>query len=116
MCHEHLLHYQLSGSSPDDARMGCNNLMLSTATQFAVDQGLRRFHLGGGLDQRDGLFQFKRSLGGRELGYDIWADDRPRALPGAHAGPGTGVRGQPDALLRSNYFPAYRGGTNEACS
>jgi len=114
MRHEDLLHYHLSGSNPDDARMGSNNLMLWTATEFTVEQGLRRFHLGGGLGQRDGLFHFKHTFGGRELGYDVSGlvidqeayqartEDRAREC---------GISA--DALLSSHYFPAYRGGTDD---
>ena len=48
MRHGQRLHYHLAGSNVDDARMGSNNLMLWTATQFAIEQGLRQFHLGEG--------------------------------------------------------------------
>jgi serine/alanine adding enzyme len=114
MRHKQLLHYHLSGSNQDDARMGTNNLMLWTATQFAAEQGLRQFHLGGGLDRRDGLFHFKHTFGGRELGYDVSGLISDHELYQTH----TENRAQEcgisvDELLRSNYFPAYRGGTND---
>jgi hypothetical protein len=117
MRHDHLLHYHLSGSSPDDARMGSNNLMMWTATQFAVEQGLSQFHLGGGLDQRDGLFHFKHTFGGRELAYNVTGliidhehyqgltTNRAREL---------GI--STDTLLETRYFPAYRGGHSEPCA
>jgi hypothetical protein len=117
MRHEHLLHYHLSGSNPDDARMGSNNLMIWTATQFTAEQRLRQFHLGGGLDRRDGLFHFKHTFGGRELGYDVsgWIIDyeRYQTLTEGRAQE-CGIRA--DELLRSNYFPAYRGGTDDSFS
>jgi lipid II:glycine glycyltransferase (peptidoglycan interpeptide bridge formation enzyme) len=117
MRHEHFLHYHLSGSNPNDARMGSNNLMIWTATQFTAEQGLSQFHLGGGVDRRDGLFHFKHTFGGRELGYDVsgliishephhaQTEDRAREC-------GIGA----DDLLRSSYFPAYRGGTDDSFS
>lgn len=46
--HAGLLHYHLAGSNIADARMGSNNLMMWTATKYAADQGLQKFHLGGG--------------------------------------------------------------------
>jgi serine/alanine adding enzyme len=117
MRHKQLLHYHLSGSNQDDARMGTNNLMLWTATQFAAEQGLRQFHLGGGLNRRDGLFHFKHTFGGRELGYDVSGLISDHELYQTH----TENRAQEcgisvDELLRSNYFPAYRGGMNDIFS
>jgi Acetyltransferase (GNAT) domain len=112
MRHAHLLHYHLSGSSLDDARMGSNNLMLWTATQFAIDQGLRQFHLGGGVEPRDGLFRFKQTFGGRELEYGISGLIIDAQQYQAHVERrAKECDSTSDALLRSNYFPAYRGGT-----
>jgi len=103
------LHYHLAGSNVDDSRMGSNNLMLWTATQYAADQGLRQFHLGGGISQRDSLFRFKRTFGGRELKYEVTglivdhglykAQTRRRADECRIA---TGKALAPD------FFPAYR--------
>jgi hypothetical protein len=182
MSHAQRIHGHLSCSDRDDARMGSNNLMFWTATQFAIDQGLRQFHLGGGVEPRDGLFRFKHTFGGRELEYSVsglWpihltgvarhgecslcccphpSFTGPREPPGAHgpfadpkrplwnahpAGSPSELPNSPtpvkwigqsgliidaqqyqahverrakecdstsDALLRSNYFPAYRAG------
>lgn len=63
------LHYHLAGSTVDGALMGSNNLMMWTAIQFAFEQDLRQFHLGGGLDDSDGLARFKRSFGGEALDF-----------------------------------------------
>jgi serine/alanine adding enzyme len=112
MRHGQRLHYHLSGSNADNARTGSNNLMLWTATQFAVEQGLRQFHLGGGIGQRDSLFRFKHAFGGRELGYDVSGliIDGERYM--AHAQNVGEVCAIPtNTLLPSHYFPAYRRGT-----
>jgi hypothetical protein len=117
MRHEHLLHYHLSGSNPDDARMGTNNLMIWTATKFAVERGLRQFHLGGGLARHDGLFHFKHTFGGRELGYDVSGliiDHELYQTLTEDQAQKCGIRA--DELLRPNYFPAYRGGTDDSFS
>jgi len=111
MRHGQRLHYHLTGSNVDDARMGTNNLMLWTATQFAVEQGLRQFHLGGGLDARDDLFRFKRKFGGRELEYRVSGliinEDLYRSRTECRAR----VCAIPtDTLLAPDYFPAYRAG------
>jgi hypothetical protein len=109
MRHEHLLHYHLSGSNPDDARMGSNNLMLWTATEFAAEQGLGLFHLGGGLGPSDGLFHFKRTFGGRTLAYDVSGVIISPELYMAHTELRAKTLDLPtDALLSSGYFPAYR--------
>jgi serine/alanine adding enzyme len=111
MRHGHMLHYHLAGSSPDDARLGTNNLMMWTATQFAVGQGLRQFHLGGGLRGRDGLFHFKHTFGGRELEYSVSGlivDDEPYRTHTQNRATECGITA--DALSASGFFPAYRGG------
>jgi hypothetical protein len=111
MRHGKLLHYHLTGSNVVDARLGSNNLMLWTATQFAATHGISQFHLGGGLEARDDLFRFKRKFGGRELNYRVsglivdekryWERVRNRAQA-CHV--------MPETLLASRHFPAYRGG------
>ena len=111
MRHGQRLHYHLSGSDTDGARMGSNNLMLWTAAQFAITQGLRQFHLGSGVGVQDDLFKFKRSFGGRQLDYDVFGMIIDHELYQAH----TQNRAKAcdvtaDSLLASNYFPAYRGG------
>ena len=115
MRHAHRLHYHLSGSNLQDARMGSNNLMLWTATQFAVANGMTEFHLGGGLDSRDGLFKFKRSFGGRELEYRVSGLVIDPELNETHVrSRAKACDTSAEALLASNYFPAYRAGT--ACA
>lgn len=114
MRHEHRLHYHLTGSNVDDARMGSNNLLLWTATAYAVEQGIRQFHLGGGLTPRDDLFRFKRKFGGRELEYRVSGLIVDDQLYASH----TAIRAKEcntttDELLTGYYFPAYRGGQDE---
>jgi hypothetical protein len=115
MRHAQRLHYHLAGSKADDTRMGSNNLMMWTATQYAAQQGLLQFHLGGGLGERDGLFRFKHTFGGRELKYRVSGLILDQDLYRAH----TEDRAMKcdtttGTLLASDYFPAYRGGTVNA--
>jgi hypothetical protein len=112
MRHAHLLHSHLQGSNPDDAPMGTNNLLYWTASEFALDHGVTQFHLGGGVTARDSLFKFKHTFSGRELeyavsgliidheAYETQVEQRAKALDTT-----------PAALVASNYFPTYRGGT-----
>jgi len=115
MRHTHRLHYHLSGSTLEGARMGSNNLMLWTATQFAVAHGISQFHLGGGLDSRDGLFKFKRSFGGRELEYRVSGLVIDQALYQTHAqNRAKECNTTMDTLLASTFFPAYRAGATRS--
>jgi serine/alanine adding enzyme len=110
MRHAHRLHYHLTGSNPDDARMGTNNLMLWTAIQFTVEQSLRQFHLGPGHGKRDSLFKFKSTFGGRELAYGVSGLIIDPKLYQAHVeSRANECDTTSEALLASNYFPAYRG-------
>ncbi len=111
MRHEDLLHYHLTGSSREDVGMGTNNLMIWTGTKFAAEQGLRQFHLGGGQDQRDSLFRFKHTFGGRELEYGISGLIIDEGAYRAHVESRAEECGTTsDALLAAKFFPAYRGG------
>jgi serine/alanine adding enzyme len=108
--HEKRLHYHLTGSNVDDARMGVNNLMLWTATKYAATQRLHQFHLGGGNTPYDSLFRFKRTFGGRELEYGVWGqvinDERYQVHTRNRAESGDITL---EALLEGSFFPAYRG-------
>ena len=112
MRHEQLLHYHLSGSSWNDAGMGSNNLMIWTATQFAIGQGLRQFHIGSGVGPADSLFKFKRSFGGHELEHGVSGlIVDPCAYRGLVEIRAKECDTTADVLSTSNFFPAYRGGT-----
>jgi len=109
MRHEHRLHYHLAGSNMADARMGSNNLMLWTATRYAIEQGLSQFHLGGGISQRDGLFSFKSSFGGRELTYNVSAMIVDQQLYARHTKRRANeLNTTTESLLATEFFPAYR--------
>jgi hypothetical protein len=106
---EHCLHYHLTGSNMDDARMGVNNLMLWTATQHAIEQGIHQFHLGGGNSPRDSLFHFKHTFGGRELEYGVSGQIIDHDRYEAHTQKRAKACGVSTAeLLASNFFPSYR--------
>jgi Acetyltransferase (GNAT) domain len=110
MRHDQRLHGHLGGSSPADARLGANNLLTWAEMQFAIDQGVRQYHLGGGLGPRDNLFKFKRSFGGRELEYRVSGVIIDPALYLTHTKDrAKACETTQEALLTSNFFPAYRG-------
>jgi hypothetical protein len=112
MRHGQRLHYHLAGSNPEDARMGVNNLLVWTATQYTIAQGLSQFHIGAGVGLRDSLFDFKRKFGGRELEYAVSGRIIDDELYQAHTQNRAKECGiSTETLLASNFFPAYRGGT-----
>jgi len=112
MRHGQRLHPHLGGSNPDDARMGSNNLVNWTEMQFAIDDGLRQFHIGTGHGQRDSLFKFKSSFGGRELEYDVSGLIIDPELYRAHVeSRAKECDTTSEALLSASYFPAYRSKT-----
>jgi hypothetical protein len=109
------LHAHLAGSIREDARMGSNNLLTWTAIQFTIDQGLRQFHIGGGVRPDDSLFTFKASFGGRRLEYGISGlivDQQ--AYQARVASRARQCQTTAEALLTASYFPAYRGGISRA--
>jgi hypothetical protein len=72
MRHETLLHYHLAGSQYEFARLGANNALLWSCMQWASENGIKRFHLGGGVKRDDGLFKFKKASGGHLLNYQVY--------------------------------------------
>lgn len=112
MRHADRIHGHLAGSNAADAGMGTNNLLKWVTIEFALDQGLRQFHLGGGVGSRDNnLFKFKRSFGGRELEYRVSGliiDEG--AYQTQVKDRATECDTTAETLLTSSFFPAYRGG------
>jgi hypothetical protein len=107
--HRDRAHYHLTGSTPEAARLGANNLLLWTVLRWAAEDGCELVHLGGGVRDRDGLFTFKCSFGGLRTPFFTGAvvldppryrnllADRARRL------------GRPiDSLLTTGFFPGYR--------
>lgn len=54
------MHYHLSGTLPEYRKLAAANLLLSKAADWAADHGIKRFHLGGGVEIEDSLLTFKR--------------------------------------------------------
>jgi hypothetical protein len=70
MRHASLLHYHLSGALPHAT--GAINLLIWTALQRAHEEGLELVHLGGGVEDGDSLYGFKKSFGGYALSYSAY--------------------------------------------
>lgn len=102
------MHYHLSASNRDYQRLSSTNLLLFEAACWGVENGFKKFHLGGGLgSQEDNLFKFKKafnknsetrfSIGKKIFSKEIYDDlviiNKKNNLEESN----------------SNYFPEYRG-------
>lgn len=56
------MHYHLSGWDGAFYQFSPNNLLLYTAASWGAENGYKKFHLGGGIEEDDSLFQFKKSF------------------------------------------------------
>lgn len=55
-----VMHYHLSGTLPEYRNLAAANLLLSEAANWAAERGIRKLHLGGGVDINDSLLSFKK--------------------------------------------------------
>lgn len=103
--HAHLLHYHLSGSTPEGSRAGLNNLLLWRSVEHGAGLGATTLHLGGGTGGAadDDLLRFKASFGPIRLSYRAtgWVVD-PAAYADLTARTSTGV------AREGAFFPSYR--------
>jgi hypothetical protein len=61
--HQNYLHYHLSASDINYKHLSPTNLLLSEVARYASENGMKTFHLGGGLSGRqDNLYKFKKSF------------------------------------------------------
>lgn len=109
MRHGHLLHYHLSGSTPEAGRAGATNQLVWSAIAWASDHEVARLHLGGGVRDGDTLFRFKRSFGGDVLRFDAYGVvlDEP-AYRAAEAARARQFGAPQEELATSQYFPSFR--------
>jgi hypothetical protein len=56
------MHYHLSGLLKDYRNMASMNLLLNEAAVWALNQGIKFLHLGGGVNKEDSLFKFKKQF------------------------------------------------------
>ena len=66
-------HYHLSGRNIDRRDNSVSNLMLYEAIKIAKENGVKKFHFGGGntLDENDSLFRFKKGFSKSYLDFFI---------------------------------------------
>ncbi len=56
------MHYHLSGTYGEYRKLASGNLLLYEAACWGSERGIKRFHLGGGMNQDDSLFSFKKQF------------------------------------------------------
>lgn len=59
---DNFLHYHLSGTLSAYRHTASTNLLLYEAAEWGYRQGIKAFHLGGGVDAGDSLFKFKKQF------------------------------------------------------
>lgn len=64
-------HYHLSGSDMYGREYAAMNLLLYEVACWAAKKGIKRFHLGGGLESEDNLFAFKKKFN-KEGRVEFW--------------------------------------------
>lgn len=104
-----IAHYHLSGSDPDYARQGANNLLITTILEWASSSKIREVHLGGGTKQGDSLFKFKRSFGGYIEPFVVGRAivDEPRFIHRL-SNQAQLLGCTPSELTATGYFPPYK--------
>lgn len=101
-----VIHYFLSGSIHNLRDIGSNNLLLYKVALWAKNQGVKLFHLGGGYQPNDTLFEFKSSFSPILMNYSIGRvihnkelyrdlSEKRQIFFGKHQ-------------ISTTYFPAYR--------
>ena len=79
--HDTFMHYHVSGTLPEDRSLAPVNLLLTKAAEWAAAQGIKEFHLGGGVGTEDSLLRFKKHFNRNGLkdfciGCNIFREDQ----------------------------------------
>ncbi len=106
MADRQFAHYHLGGSNEQGRELGAGTLLINAGAQWARGRGCKLLHLGGGVSNSDGLFEYKRSFGGSVYRYhtlEVISDpSRYRELVKRR------LKFEPDWQVRSGFFPQYR--------
>lgn len=102
------IHYHLSGSIPEYRSLAPSNLLLYEAALWGVENGYKRFHLGGGVGAgEDNLYKFKagfNKISNNQFSISKIIIDQLKydELVEKH------IKENPDLDLKSQFFPLYR--------
>ncbi|MGL6106530.1 GNAT family N-acetyltransferase [Romboutsia sp.] len=104
------VHYHLTGSREEYLNLGVNNLLVYEVALWAIDNGYRYFHLGGGyIGNEDSLFKFKKGFSKSEKGEKKFYIGKKINLPQEYEKL-VKIREKENqiCLNNTNFFPAYR--------
>lgn len=63
------IHYHFSGSDADSLDLCANHLLIYEVAKWAQQQGVKYFHLGGGLQPNDNLYMFKSGFSNKRAPF-----------------------------------------------
>lgn len=99
-------HYHLSGANEQGREWEASTLLINAGAQWARERGCKLLHLGGGVPNSNGLFDYKRSFGGDVCRYhtlEVIADEsRYRDLVDKR------LKSESLPQPRQDFFPLYR--------
>lgn len=103
-----ILQFHLSGSRTDLSHLAPSRVMVDHMRRWATENGVRKFHLGGGLGGRkDSLFEFKAGFSPLRSEFSTW-----RLVPNWELHDAACAEAERRAGRRlphgSGFFPAYR--------
>lgn len=59
---DNFIHYHLAGTVTEYRKYAPSNLLLYESACWASKRGIKKFHIGGGMEQDDSLFRFKKQF------------------------------------------------------
>lgn len=97
----------LGGTNSDFFHLRPNDFLKYEIIKWAKEKGLRRFVLGGGYGDDDGIFKYKKSLAPNGIcdfyiGKKIFDEEKYNKLVSVR-------ESEPDYDINTGYFPKYRG-------
>lgn len=102
------LNYHLSGSRYEYRKVAPTNLILYEAAKWGYEQGMKTFHLGGGLGSaEDGLYKFKAGFNRKSdcrfsIGKELFDQEKYNLLVDQCR------QTKADFIPDSSFFPLYR--------
>jgi serine/alanine adding enzyme len=70
--YQKLLHYHIGGSYLEYRNLRPNNLIHCSIIKYGIENDYELYHLGGGLNDNDSLYDFKNKIGDKKFEYTIY--------------------------------------------
>jgi serine/alanine adding enzyme len=106
MRHGDILHYHLAGASEKGREKCATHFLWGSIVQWAIGNGVRLIHLGGGVMERDSLHLFKRTFSNTINQYVLgkWVINETRYKDLVEKR----VEEDGEEIRESGWFPQYR--------